>query len=332
MTQIFAKRYLDSWFLLAMTGALLLAFWIAQPAWLNGLLIQSLIAQNAPLALVAMAMTFSIISRYIDLSPGSMVGLTGAVIGLVYTSTGDVVVAVLAGFGAAIGVGLLNGLLVAGWGLNAVMVTLGAYIWARGLTIGANNGSPIVVEGGLPNIVNASFGGFTLTAPLMLAVYVGGWYLLARTKMGRYTYAMGGDATAARRAGINVGLYTTLIFGLMGTMIAVAAVVTVGQLGSAAADAGTGLELDAIIAVIIGGSRLAGGEGNIGRTAMGVIFLSILNSGLLNLGLTDADFQLYRGIVLLSVLSVQVWLRRIVSEEERRRNEQAQLEAGAALV
>lgn len=325
MTQIFAKRYLDSWFLLAMTAALLIAFWTAQPAWLNGLLIQSLIAQNTPLALIAMAMTFSIISRHIDLSPGSMVGLTGAVIGLVFTSTGNVVVAVLAGFGTAIGVGLVNGFLVAGLGLNAVMVTLGAYIWARGLTIGANNGSPIVVRGGLPDLINASFGGFTLTAPLLLAAYLGGWYLLSRTKMGRYTYAMGGDPTAARRAGIKVGLYTTLVFVLMGTMIAVAAVVTVGQLGSAAASAGTGLELDAIIAVIIGGTRLAGGEGNIGRTAMGVVFLSILNSGLLNLGLTDASFQLYRGIVLLSVLAVQVWLRRIVTEEERRRNEQAQL-------
>ena len=86
--------------------------------------------------------------------------------------------------------------------------------------------------------------------------------------------------------------------------------ITVGQLGSAQATAGLGLELDAIIAVVIGGTRLAGGEGNVGRTALGVVFLSILNSGLSNLGLTDSYFQLYRGLALLSVLSVQVIVRR----------------------
>jgi ribose transport system permease protein len=321
----FSKHYLDTWFLLIMTGALLLAFRVVQPAWLNSRTIQTLVAENAPLALVAVAMTFAIVSRHIDLSPGSMIALCGAVIGLVFTSTHSIVLACVAGFGSAIGAGLLHGLLVAGLGLNAIMVTLAAFIWARGLTYGANNGSPIVVDGGLPDIVNASWAGFTLTAPLVVAVYVAGWFLVSRTKLGRYTYAMGGDPTAARRAGVNTALYTMLIFLLMGTMIGISSVVTVGQLGSAQATAGAGLELDAIIAVVIGGTRLAGGEGNIGRTAMGVAFLGILNSGLLNLGLTDSYYQLYRGLALLAVLSVQIVVRRMTDAEERRRQELEQL-------
>ncbi len=227
----------------------------------------------------------------------------------------------LAGLGGGQAAGLLNGLLVAGLGLNAIMVTLAAFIWARGLALAATNGNPIVVSNDLADVMNYSVAGFTLTAPVVLVAYLVGWYLLARTKLGRYTYAMGGDPTAARRAGINTALYTALVFLLMGGAIAVASVITVGQLGSAQPYAGGGLELDAIIAVIIGGTRLMGGEGNIGRTAMGVAFISILNSGLLNLGLTDADFQLYRGIALLSVLSVQIWLRRRVAVEERRRHE-----------
>jgi ribose transport system permease protein len=325
--RLFAKSHIDTWFLLIMTAALLLVFRIVQPSWLNGQTIQNLVIQNTPLALVAMAMTFSIISRYIDLSPGSMIALSGVVIGLVYTAQGSLALAIAAGLGTALGAGLLNGFLVAVVGLNAVMVTLAAYIWARGLAVGANQGNPIDVGSGLGTVVNASWHGFTLTAPIVVLAYVGGWLLLSRTKMGRYTYAMGGDPTAARRAGINTALYTVLIFLLMGGMIGVAAVITVGQLGSAQPTAGLGLELDAIIAVVIGGTRLAGGEGSVARTALGVIFLSILNSGLLNLGLTDSYFQLYRGLVLLAVLSVQIVVRRVTDEEERRKREYEQQQA-----
>jgi ribose/xylose/arabinose/galactoside ABC-type transport system permease subunit len=330
MRRLVAKRHVDTWFLLIMTLALLVIFRIAEPGWLNSHTIQNLIIQNCPLALVAMAMTFAIISRHIDLSPGSLIALSGAVIGLVYTAQGSLTLAILAGLGTALGATLLNGFLVAAFGLSSVMVTLACFIWARGLAVGANAGNPIDVGGGLERVVNASWHGFTLTAPVVLVAYAGGWLLLTRTKMGRYTYAMGGDPVAARRAGVNVAVYTMLIFALMGLMVGVSAVITVGQLGSAQATAGLGLELDAIIAVVIGGTRLAGGEGNVGRTALGVVFLSILNSGLLNLGLTDAYFQLYRGIALLSVLSVQVVVRRITDEEERRKREQEQLAAALA--
>src|SRR5262249_35334840 len=165
--------------------------------------VQNLIIQNGPLALVAMAMTFSIISRHIDLSPGSMIALSGAVIGLVYTAQGSLTLAILAGLGTALGTGLLNGFLVAVLGLSSVMVTLATFIWARGLSIGANQGNPIDVGTGLERVVNANWHGFTLTAPVVVVAYAAGWLLLTRTKMGRYTYAMGGDPVAARRAGVN---------------------------------------------------------------------------------------------------------------------------------
>jgi ribose/xylose/arabinose/galactoside ABC-type transport system permease subunit len=313
---MFARRHLDSWFLVAITSVLLITFWALQPEWLNRYTLQSLVAQSAPLALVAVPMTFAIISSHIDLSPGSMIGLTGAVIGLAFSASGSIWLALVAGLGTALGVGLLHGLFVGWFGLNAVLVTLGTYIWARGLTIGANAGSAITVGGGLSHVVEAAWAGFTLTAPRLVAVYLVGGFLLSRTKLGRYTYAMGGDLVSARRAGINVRLYTTAIFLLMGFAVALASFITVGQLGAAAAGAGTNIELDAIIAVIIGGSRLAGGEGSVGRTAMGVAFITILNSGLLNLGLTDAAFQLYRGAALLTVLSVQVLIRRAFLGDE----------------
>ena len=315
--RLFARHQLDAWVLLVATILLLLLFWVLEPKWLNQDTLQLLVAQYAPLALVAVAMTFSIIAGHIDLSPGSMIGLSGSVMGLVFTASGNIWLSLLAGLGTALGVGLLHSAFVAGLGINAIMVTLGTYIWARGLSNGANAGMPIVVGGGISRAVNASWAGFTLTAPVVVVAYIGGAYLLRRTKLGRYTYAMGGGQLSARRAGINVGLYTTGVFMLMATMIAAATFITVGQLGSAAASAGSGMELNAIIAVVIGGSSLAGGTGSVGRTALGVAFIGILNSGLLNLGLTQAAFDLYSGLAFLSVLSVQVLIRRNVIEHER---------------
>lgn len=323
------KRYLDAWFLGAITLGAVLLFWAIEPSWLNDRTLQSIVAQNAPLAVVAMAMTFAIISRHIDLSPGAMLALVGVVIGLTYRDTGSFALGLLAGLGVALASGLLNGLLVSGLGLNAIMVTLATYIWARGLALAFTNGNPIVVDTGLTSVVNRTVGGFTITAPIVVAVYLAGWFLLARTRFGRYTYALGGDPVGARRAGINVALSTTLIFLLMGFAIWLGSTMVVGQLASSQPYAGGALELDAIIAVIIGGTRLAGGEGNVGRTALGVAFIGILNSALLNLGLTDAYYQLYKGAALLGVLSVQIWLRRLVVEEVRRRQEQEQLLAHA---
>jgi len=319
------KQLLDTWFLVAMTAALVVAFRLTEPSWLNGNTLQAIVAQNAPLAVVAMAMTFSIISRHIDLSPGSLIALSGTVVGLVYAHTDSIALAVTAGILAAVAAAIVNGGAVAWLGLNAIMVTLAAYIWARGLSLALSDAHPIPVGGGLPELMNATVLGFSVTAPMLLVSYVGGSYLLARTRMGRYTYAMGGDVTGARRAGINVAAYTILIFGLMGLMIGVASIVLVGQLGATQPYAATGLELDAIIAVIIGGTRLSGGDGNVGRSALGVLFVGILNSGLLNLGLTDAYYQLYRGIALLSVLAVQITLRRWLAEESRRRQEREQM-------
>jgi ribose transport system permease protein len=302
--------------LLVATVLLLGFFIVLEPKWVNANTLQLLVAQYTPLALISMAMTFSVIAGHIDLSPGSMVGFTGAVVGLVFTWTGDIWLALLAGLGVALCVGLFHSLLVAGLGINSVVVTLGTYIWARGLTDAANNGAPITVGGGISGLVNASWEGFTLTAPVVVAAYLGGAYLLRRTRFGRYSYAMGGGQLFARRAGVNVTAYTTGIFLLMALMIAAATFILVGQIASADAAAGTNFELDAIIAVVIGGSSLTGGTGSVGRTALGVAFICILNGGLDNLGLAESSFDLYSGLAFICVLTLQVLIRRGVVERE----------------
>ena len=132
------------------------------------------------------------------------------------------------------------------------------------------------------------------------------------TKIGLYTAAIGGGPDAARRSGIAIDRYVIGQFVATGIVVAVAAALTVGQLGSASPYVGTELELDAIIAVVIGGTSLAGGYGSVSRTAVGVTFMSVLNSGLLNLGLTDSYYQTARGLALLGVLTLQIVTRRLV--------------------
>jgi ribose/xylose/arabinose/galactoside ABC-type transport system permease subunit len=318
-------RYPDVWFLAAITLAMIVVFWLVTPSWLNLRTIPAIIAQNTPLALVAMAMTFSIISRHIDLSTGSVLALSGVVCGIVFRETGSLLIALPAAFIVSIGVSVFNGLLVARLGLSSIMVTLAAFIWARGLALALTKGAPITVSGAWADLVGTTVGGFSPTAPVVLIAYLLGWLLLTRTKVGRYTYAMGGDPAAARRARIDVLRYTLLVFVLMGLMVGLGSVVVVGQLASAQPYVAGGLVLDAIICVIIGGTRLMGGEGSLGRTALGVAFIAILNSGLLNLGLTDAYYQVYKGAILLGVLAVQIWLRRLAEASMRRTMEREAL-------
>jgi ribose transport system permease protein len=265
-------------------------------------------------AIVAVAMTFSIISGNIDLSPGAMIALTGVIIGLIFDHAHSLLLGVAGGVAFAIAVGLIHGFLVGRLRINAIIVTLAAYIWARGMSVGLTNATSISVNTSFVNFVNSSsFLGISFPVFVVIAAYLIGWYLLNRTKMGRYTFAIGGDRRATERAGINALRQVLLIFGFMGFMIAVATIIIVSQAASAQPYAADGLELDVIIAVIIGGTRLTGGEGSIVKTAVGVLFVSLLNSGLGNLALRDADVSFIKGVVILAFLSVTAIAQRLTA-------------------
>ena len=198
------------------------------------------------------------------------------------------------------------------------MATLATLIWARGLTLAINDSRPIPVDGWLVEVANTRWAGFTIAAPLVVIAYVVGQWVRSRTKVGLYTAAIGGGPDSARRSGIAIDRYIIGLFVATGVVVGVAAALTVGQLGSASPYIGTELELDAIIAVVIGGTSLAGGYGSVSRTAVGVTFMSVLNSGLLNLGLTDGYYQSARGLVLIGVLSLQILTRRLVVRRHER--------------
>lgn len=274
---------------------------------------QNVLEQNAALAIVAVGVTLAIIAANIDLSPGSVIALTGVIIALIFTRTGSIGLALAGGIGIAVIIGAFNGILIAKLDINSVIVTLAALIWARGLALALTEKDSIVIQSGFIGFMNQRIFGL-ISPPIVLIVlaYLLGAFVLYKTKLGRYTYAIGGDETATKQAGVNTDRVKIGIFMFSGFLVGISAIITVSRLSAAQPNAVFGLELDAIAAVIIGGTSLTGGEGGLKQTIFGVLFLALLNNGLSTLGLRDASVLFYKGLVILFALFFEVTSRQML--------------------
>lgn len=306
-------RFLGTYGLLLMLGILVVIFALMNPNFLSFTNLTAMLDQNADLAIVAVGMTFAIISRNIDLAPGSLIALSGVIAGLVFNATGNIYLGLLCAVLAAILVDLFDGVLIGYLGIDPLIVTLAAWIWVRGLAVSLTGASSIVIQSPFVDFMNtARVLGISPSVVLIVLAYVFGWFVLNRTKLGRYTFAMGGDERATMQAGVNAAFYKVLMFGMLGLLAGVATAVTVSRFGAAAPDAAYGLELDAIVAVIIGGNAFQGGEGGLRKTIVGVLFIIILNNGLRSQGMRDADFFAFKGAAILVALVFEVISRQLM--------------------
>lgn len=278
----------------------------------------TLLNQNAAMMIVAVGMTFAIISRNIDLAPGSLIALSGTALGMTFTATESIVLALLAGFLTAIVVELFNAVLIARAGINPLIVTLACWIWARGLALGLTGANSIVIRDPFIDFMNRPLA-LEITPSIVLALiaFLLGGFVLSRTRLGRYTYAMGSDERATIQAGVPTDKYKLLMFAMFGVFVGMATAVTVSRLGAAAPDAAYGLELDAIVAVIIGGNPFLGGEGKLRRTLIGALFIAVLNNGLSNLGMLDSQIAVYKGTAIIAALLFGVVSVRLLRRNQR---------------
>ena len=236
--------------------------------------------QMSILALLALGQTFAILSGGIDLSVGSLLALVSVVCAqqmLHFGLVPGIIAGVLAG-GAA---GLVNGLLIAKARVPAFIATLGMLVAARGVALTLSGGLPIA---GLPSgflVLRSGYLG-PIPIPTLIAIVGFGlaYLILARTRFGRYVYAMGSNEEAAVLSGINVPRYKLLVYLTSGLFAGVAGVILTARVISGQPTLGEVQELYSIAAVVIGGSRITGGVGGIGRTLMGVFVLGILGNGL----------------------------------------------------
>jgi ribose/xylose/arabinose/galactoside ABC-type transport system permease subunit len=270
------------------------------------------IAQQTSInAIIAAGMTFVIISAGIDLSVGSLVAVAGVVLGSMLASTHSVALSIAAGLGVGILCGAVNGVLIAFGRLPPFIATLGMMSVARGLALLYTQGRPI--SGFSDNfrlIANGQIGHIPMPVIIMAAVYAAAHFLLSRTKLGRYTYAIGGNEQAARLSGVNVPLYKTLVYALSGLLSGLAAVLLTARLNSAQPIAGMMYELDAIAATVIGGTSLMGGEGKIAGTLVGALIMGVLRNGLNLLDVSSYIQQTVIGSVIILAVFLDMLLKR----------------------
>ncbi|WP_028392032.1 ABC transporter permease [Bacillus cihuensis] len=290
--------------LLALT-ALVIVITILSPNFLTTSNMLNLFKQVSINAILAIGMTFVVLTKGIDLSVGSILAFSGIVTASLVTGNDtNLFLGIAAGLGTGLVLGLVNGLVVAKWKVAPFIVTLGVMSIARGLTYIYSNGRPI---SGLSNsflvIGTGGFLGIPISVWIVLIVFGFCSVLLYRTKLGRHIYAVGGNENAAKTSGLNVDRTLMSVYCISGLLAGLAGVLLTSRVSSGLPQAGMSYELDAIAAVVIGGTSLAGGRGRLWGTLVGALIIGVLNNGLDLLAVSSYWQQVVKGtIIIIAVL------------------------------
>lgn len=284
---------------------------------LNNLI--NIVRQVALLGIIAMGMTMIIVSGEIDLSVGAIYGAAAIVCGMVLTHGGSVFIALVAALATGIFFGLLNGVLTTYGRIPALIVTLGMMNIARGAALVLSNARVIslsrrtVETDGLDGFLFLGQGKIfqvPVISIIFIAVVIAANLLYSRTLLGFRMRAVGGNKMAAKAAGLNQNLIKIAAFGITGVLCALAGVLNIAFLANVQGTTGTGLELDVIAAVIIGGTSLNGGEGTIIGTLIGVLIMGVLKNGIILLGVSPFLQMLIIGIVIIVAVAIDMWSRK----------------------
>ncbi len=252
-------------------------------------------------AIIAVGMTFVILEGSVDLSVGSIVALAGTIMaGLMIHNNLNPFLAVGVGLLVGIACGLVTGLSVAYLRVPGIIASLGMMEITRGLALLYTGGYPL---SGVPSsfswLGNGNIGAIPTPLILTLIVYFVGFLVLNRTPAGRYIYALGGNEEAVRLSGISVAKYKALPFIVSGFTAALAGAIAVSRMSSGQPSIGTGFELDAIAAVVLGGTSIAGGKGNIWGTLVGAFTLAVLSNGLNFIGVSPYTQRVIKGAIII---------------------------------
>jgi ribose transport system permease protein len=277
-------------------GALLvlcLIFSLASPVFLTSVNILNLLRQISLLGVLAVGATYVLIISEVDLSVGSLYGLAGMVGGLLILAGVPELVAILIVLGLGLAIGALNGAITVAGRIPSFITTLGTLYLIRGATLIISNGMPASLphgKGVAPIITYIAQGkllwGLSNQVIVLAVVAALGYFILHRATFGFHVFAVGGNERAARIIGVPVARTKILSFAIAGVLAALAGIINFGFLENVQPVTGMGLELDVIAAVIIGGTRLGGGEGSILGTLLGVLLIGVVRDGLILLGVT----------------------------------------------
>lgn len=295
----------------AAAGALIVIFVvlsIVAPTFLTADNLFNLGSQTAVNAVMAVGVTFVIITGGIDLSVGSVAALSGVVgvMTMAYAGFGPLV-GILGGIAVGAVAGLINGLLVSAVGLPPFIATLGMLSVARGLVL-IMTGAVAVF--GAPEsfrlLGQGVIGAIPIPILIIVLVAVGGHLVLTRTRLGRYAYVMGSNAEAARLSGVPVKRHTTWVYVISGALAGLGGMIAASRINSGQPNFGEGLELDVIAAVVIGGASLFGGRGTVLGSLIGAFLVAVIRNGAVQLGIGT----FYQNVLIGLIIWVAVWWDR----------------------
>lgn len=285
-------------------GLLVILVSISTPKFLTGPNILNLFKSNSVNAIIACGMLMAILMGEIDISVGSTVGLTGIVGAYLITNLkvpvpATVLICLL--LGAFVGV--INGYAISYLQVPAFVATLATQSIGRGLTEIISGGVTIRIRNDAYTAIGSKgIGNLSLSVIYAAVILILTWVLLNKTRFGYYIYALGGNKTAAQYSGVNVKKMNMLPYIIIGIFCGIAGVVWSARLGSAAATLGSGFEMDAIAAVVIGGTSMSGGVGTVGGTFIGILIIGVITNGLNLMGINSFWQDVFKGIIIMAAV------------------------------
>ena len=307
---------------------------LTNPVFLTSGNLVNILLQASILAIAAFGMTFAILGRELDLSVGTGSALASVIAALVMVSTGSILLGVLAGLGFGVLLGATNGFLVTKVQVPSFIATLGAFIICQGIALLLTNGG---VVSGLPEGIAVFSDWRLLGIPALVwctgVIFVLLYFLQRKTVFGAQVMAVGGNPEAARLSGIAVNRVRVLIFVITGTTAALAGLALLVRVQSGQPNANQLLALEAIAAVVVGGTSLNGGRGSVARTLFGVLLIAVLRNGLDLMGLSEDMKMIVIGVVFIVAASVDFMRRQFLKRrfsEPKPNQDPGETESGPA--
>ena len=260
-------------------------------------------------SIIAAGMTFVILTGGIDLSVGSVLAFSGAICASLIVAGASTFIAVTLALIVGIIVGGMTGVIISKGKVQPFIATLVTMTVLRGATLVFTDGKPITLGSQVgvelfSKLGNGYIAGIPIPIYIMFIVFALSYYILTQTRLGRYVYALGGNEVTAKLSGISVEKIKVIVYALSGLLAALAGIILTSRLSSAQPNAGMGYELDAIAAVVLGGTSLAGGMGSVLGTITGALIIGILNNALNILNVSSYYQMMVKGMVILAAVLV----------------------------
>jgi len=299
--------------MLLVLAALVIFLSIASDAFLAPMNITNVVRQISINGILAIAVTFVILTGGIDLSLGSIVALSGVISTSIVLQGGPdyIFLGLLGGVLVGAACGLVSGSIISIFKAPAFVVTLGMMTILRGLALMYTNGRPVVGFDSSFLVFGQGFVGFVpMPVAILILVFIVSLFVLMFTRFGRHIYAVGGNPEAARVSGVNVTMVKALAYVISGALAGLGGVILASRINVGQPVAGMGSELDAIAAVVIGGTSLSGGTGSVAGTIVGALIIGVINNGMNLMGVSSDWQQVILGVIIIVAVLIDITANR----------------------